>query len=54
MLGEAGGTLAGEAPNGVHTQELAVVLLGGALVQVWRETTGGEERLEPADNLLLL
>ena len=41
MLSEAGGALASEAPDGVHTQELAVVLLGGALVQIWRETEWG-------------
>lgn len=34
VLGEARGALAVEAPDDVDTEELAVVLLGGALVQV--------------------
>lgn len=34
MLGEAGGALAGEAADGVHAQELTVVLLGGTFIQV--------------------
>lgn len=34
MLGEAGGALAGEAADGVHAQELTVVLLGGAFIQI--------------------
>lgn len=35
VLSKSRGTLAGEASNGVHTEELAVVLLGGALIQVF-------------------
>ena len=53
MLREAGGALAGEAADGVHTQELTVVLLGGALVQIWRETGGGGT-VELADDTLRL
>lgn len=34
VLGKSRGALAGEASDGVHTEELAVVLLGGAFVQV--------------------
>lgn len=34
MLGEAGGALTGEPPDGVHTQELTVVLFCRTLVQV--------------------
>lgn len=34
MLGEARGTLAGEATDGVNAQELTVVLFGGTLVQI--------------------
>lgn len=34
VLGETSRTLAGEATDGVHTQELAVVLFGGALIQI--------------------
>lgn len=34
VLGEAGGTAAGEGANGVDTEELAVVLPGGTLIQV--------------------
>lgn len=37
VLREASGALTGEAPNGVNTEELAVVLLGRALVQIFRE-----------------
>lgn len=37
VLREASGALTGEAPNRVHTEELAVVLLGRALVQIFRE-----------------
>lgn len=37
MLREASGALTGEAPNSVNTEELAVVLLGRALVQIFRE-----------------
>lgn len=40
VLREASGALTGEAPNGVHTEELAVVLLGRALVQIFREQRG--------------
>lgn len=35
MLGEARGTFAGEAPDGVDAEELTVVLFGGALVQIF-------------------
>lgn len=35
VLGKAWRTLAGEAPNGVDTEELTVVLLGRALVQIY-------------------
>ena len=34
MLGETRGTFAGEASDGIDTQELTVVLLGRTLVQV--------------------
>lgn len=34
MLGEAGGTFAGEPADGVHTQELTVVLFGRTLIQI--------------------
>lgn len=34
MLGEACRTLAGETSDGVDTQELTVVLLGGTLIQI--------------------
>lgn len=33
-LGEAGGTVAGKGADGVDTEELAVVLPGGTLIQV--------------------
>lgn len=33
-LGEAGGTVAGKGTDGVDTEELAVVLPGGTLIQV--------------------
>lgn len=47
MLREASGALTGEAPNRVHTEELAVVLLGRALVQIFREQRGNKsQRLE--------
>lgn len=36
MLGKARGTLAGEAADGVDTQELTVVLFCRALIQVWK------------------
>lgn len=45
MLREASGALTGEAPNGVNTEELAVVLLGRALVQIFREQRGMKSQL---------
>lgn len=44
MLGEASGTLAGEASNGVNTEELAVMLLGRTLVQI----LGANRKLLPS------
>ena len=48
MLGEACGTLAGKTADGVDTQELTVVLLGGTLIQIWSRNMdvliNGEER----------
>lgn len=42
VLGEAWGTAAGEGADGVDTEELAVMLPGGALVKVCgREGCGG-------------
>lgn len=37
MLSEAWGTFAVESSNNVHTQELAVVLLGGTFIQVFAD-----------------
>lgn len=34
MLREARGAPAGESTDGVHTQELTVVLLGGTFIQI--------------------
>ena len=47
-LGEAGGTAAGEATDGVDAEKLAVVLPGGALIQVCDTEGPGGLRAGPA------
>lgn len=56
MLGEARGTLASEATDGVNTQELTVMLFGRALIQIWKwevqhETSALKKKLEAAQTL---
>lgn len=41
MLREAGGTLASEASNGVDAQELAVMLLSRAFIQIFGHNENG-------------
>lgn len=37
MLGEARRTFAGEATDGVNTQELTIMLFGRTLIQIWKK-----------------
>lgn len=44
MLGETGGAFTGEPPQGVDTEELAVVLFGLTFIEIWNDREVQEDQ----------